>query len=89
MPKFHTTEVEICGNTFTVRGEESPEYVQELAEYVEGEMQRITAKARVVSTTKVAILAALNIADELFKTQRKVEEKISGITERLKKELET
>ncbi|MDI6786534.1 MAG: cell division protein ZapA [bacterium] len=84
----HRTEVEIFGNVYTIRGDENPEYVSMLARYVDEKMRNITQKTSTISTGKIAILVALNIADELFKTKKYIEDKskplISKIEDNLK-----
>lgn len=69
------TEVEIFGNVYTIRGNEDSEYVSMLAHYVDEKMRSITQKTSTISTGKIAILVALNITDELFKTKKYIEDK--------------
>ena len=52
---------------YTIRGEADQEYILGVAAYVDRKMREITDKLPVASLSKVAILASLNIADELFK----------------------
>ena len=68
-------QVEIFGHAYTIRGEANQEYILEVAAYVDRKMREITEKLPVASLSKVAILASLNIADELFKerAQRETE----------------
>ena len=65
--------VEIFGETYKVRGDEDKDYITDLARYVDSKMKSITESTRSGDSLKVAILAALNIADEYFKLQRKHE----------------
>jgi cell division protein ZapA len=60
-------QVQILGHQLPIRGEADPSYILELAEYVDGKMREVTQKLPVAAVSKVAILASLNIADELFK----------------------
>ncbi len=89
------TEVEIFGSVYNVRGEKDPEYLQELARLVDGRMRGIAQQVATVDSAKIAILAALNIADELFQCQRhqegnrvEVEEKVTELTGELEKALQ-
>jgi cell division protein ZapA len=66
--------VEIFGETYKVRGDEDRGYIQDLARYVDSKMKSITESSRTGDSLRVAILAALNIADEYFKLQRKHED---------------
>ncbi len=67
MPPASTTsvDVEIFGATYHVRGEHDREHLQKLAAVVDTKMREISEKVPTVDTGKIAILAALNLADEL------------------------
>ncbi len=68
-------EVEILGQTFRVAsGETSPAYIQELAAYVDERLRTIAQSAKAMPLTRMAVLAALNIADDLFKLREQVEQ---------------
>jgi cell division protein ZapA len=73
----NVVQVEIFGHSYTIRGEAQQEYILEVAAYVDRKMREITEKMPVSSLSKVAILASLNIADELFKerSQRETDER--------------
>ena len=60
-------QVEIAGRTYTLRGNRNPAAVRELAGFVDERMREISTRTNTADTTRVAILAALNIADEMFK----------------------
>ena len=59
------------GQTYKVRAEENVAYIEELARFVDTKMATIADASRQAEPLKVAILAALNIADELFKAEEK------------------
>lgn len=87
-----STEVEIFGQTYNVRGEGDPNYLTELARFVDARMREVAAQVATVDPMKIAILAALNIADEFsrFRKQRDTAagiwiEKTEEISERLNK----
>lgn len=63
-------KVQIFGQTYTIHGELEAAYVQKLAAYVDEKMQAIADATKTIDTHKVAVLAALAIADELHSTQR-------------------
>ena len=73
----NVVQVEIFGHSYTIRGEAQQDYILDVAAYVDRKMREITEKLPVASLSKVAILASLNIADELFKerTRRENEER--------------
>lgn len=84
--KVHSTSVEIYGQNYTVRGEGDPAYLTELARFVDTRMREIASEVSTVDPVKIAILAALNIADELHR-QRDAEERAAGIWMNRTKEL--
>jgi cell division protein ZapA len=63
----NVVQVQILGQQLPLRTEADPTYAVELAEFVDGKMREVTKMLPVASVSKVAILASLNIADELFK----------------------
>ena len=74
-------EVKVFGRTYKikVKGEEDEEYISRLTSYVDQKMQEIAVKSRSEDPTKIAVLAALNIADEYFLSRMrldKVDERI-------------
>ena len=70
-------KIEIYDQLYNVNGEQNEEYLKELAAYVDSKMRTVAEATRTVDTVKVAVLAALNIADEMF-TLRQRQEKIEG-----------
>lgn len=62
-----TTTVEIYGQKYTVRSDDETEHVERVAAYVDGRMREVARASSQVTSLRVAILAALNIADELFR----------------------
>ncbi len=62
--------VEIFGLTYNLRADSDPAYLETLAAYVDRKMQEVARSTKNVDTLKVAILAALNIADEHHRAQR-------------------
>lgn len=66
-----SVDVEIFGGSYSVKGDADPEYVRQLARYVDDKMRILARKSPYTSTPhKIAVLAAINIADELFKLKR-------------------
>lgn len=59
-----TIRVEIYNQTYSIRSDGDNEYIHRLAEYVDGKMREISSGTLTVDSLKVAILAALHIADE-------------------------
>src|ERR1041385_3110440 len=65
-----TIRVEIYDQSYTVRSDGDPDYLKQLAEYVDQRMREISSGTLTVDSRKVAILAALYIADELHQLRR-------------------
>lgn len=61
--------VDIFGETYVIKGEESPEYIEMLAAYIDKRMKLVQQRSPNLSTAKIAVLTALNLADELNKLQ--------------------
>ena len=76
--KQDSTTVEIFGQTYNVRGEGDPDYLAELARFVDSRMREVAAQVATVDPMKIAILAALNIADEFSRFKRQ-KQSASGI----------
>jgi cell division protein ZapA len=60
-------KVNIYGTEYPIKGEVDVEYIRHVAEYVDRKMREVDQTTAAKSSLKVAILAALNIADELFR----------------------
>jgi cell division protein ZapA len=65
----HLVTVEINGLRYPIRSQLDPAYVAELAAYVEAKMQLAARESPAGDTLKIAVLAALNIADECFRAR--------------------
>ena len=78
----NVVQVQIFGHHYTIRGEANQAYILDVAGYVDRKMREITEKLPVASLSKVAILASLNIADELFKERASRESDGATISDR-------
>ena len=65
-----TIEVEVFGQRFSLQGEGDEAYFHELAEYVDTQMRTLAKQTRTSTPTKLAILTAINVTDQLFRQQR-------------------
>ncbi|MGL5354916.1 MAG: cell division protein ZapA [Clostridium sp.] len=70
---MNTITVKINGMEYNLKGKENQEYLLDLAGYVDGKVREIMNKNSKLSSTAVAVLAGLNIADELFKCDEEAE----------------
>ena len=66
MRSSRVVHVDIHGQRYAVRSDLDPSYISELAAYVDEKMQLAATEVQSGESMKVAVLAALNIADELF-----------------------
>jgi cell division protein ZapA len=61
--------VEISGQRYPIRSSLDPEYVSQLATYVDEKMRAAADTAPTGDSLRLAVLTALNIADELFRAR--------------------
>lgn len=59
--------VSIYDQTYHLRGQDA-DHVRQLADLVDSKMRAVAAQGRTVDSLRVAVLAALNLADELSQT---------------------
>jgi cell division protein ZapA len=67
MAEVNRVEVELLGQKYTIRSAAQPEYVRELAAYLERRMTEIRGNSTGQDPTRLLALAALYITDELFR----------------------
>ncbi|MCR4409347.1 MAG: cell division protein ZapA [Candidatus Saccharicenans sp.] len=69
-------EIEIFGNKYRicVKGEEDERYIGQLTSFVDQKMRDVALKSRSSDVAKVAVLTALNIADELFVSESRIDQ---------------
>jgi cell division protein ZapA len=82
--QINKVTVAIFNEDYVVKGEEEPEYIQMLASYVDRRMRMIFQRNPNLSSTKVAVLTALNLADELNKLQEDYDELVRSMEEERK-----
>ena len=63
-------KVVIYNQTYNLRSDHDPNYIQDLAEYVDKRMNEIARATMTVDSLRVAILAALQLTDELFQARK-------------------
>ena len=84
-------EVEIFGQRLTVRGGGSPEYIRDLAAYLDGRMRLAREQGRVYDPLRLSLLAGLHVTDELFRSrarQAELEDRVRALVERLDEALQ-
>jgi cell division protein ZapA len=78
-------KIEIFDQIYNVNAEGNEAYIRELAAYVDTKMREVAEATRMADSLKVAVLAALNIADEMH-SQRGRQQQLEGpIRQRVEK----
>jgi cell division protein ZapA len=77
----NSVRVEIYDQAYHLRGTD-PEYINKLAEFVDTKMRAVAAQTATVDSLRLAVLAALNIADEFHVLKRKYDAIANDLTKR-------
>lgn len=74
MEQKNKIEVIISGRVYTLIGEESQEYIQRVALYIDKKMNEVrkAESSRKLSTSMIATLTSINVADDLFKVSERL-----------------
>jgi cell division protein ZapA len=72
--KPNLIHVEIFGQTYAVKAGADPGYVEALAAFVDEQLKEVSRSSASVDSLRIAVLAALNLADEVFRLRRELEE---------------
>jgi cell division protein ZapA len=78
-------KVDIYDQSYSINAGENEEHVKELAAYVDAKMREVAEATHMVDSLKVAVLAALNISDELLTLRRRQQEVEGPLRERVEK----
>ncbi|MBK8249412.1 MAG: cell division protein ZapA [Gemmatimonadetes bacterium] len=81
--KRHAVKVSIVGEEFTIRSDETPEHTRAVAEHVDRAIKQVLNTSPVIEMQKAAILAALQITDQLLKSRaarQDVEDEIDALS---------
>ncbi len=79
-----SVRVEIFDQAYNLRGSD-PDYILKLAEYVDAKMRAVAEQTNTIDTVRLAVLAALNIADEFHLLKRRAEGGTSNYHQRANK----
>lgn len=66
-----TTDVEIYGQRYTIRGEADDAYIRRLAHLVDDHMRRLAQSMKTTTPSKLAVLTAINLAHQLCESEKK------------------
>ena len=90
MPKERLVEIKVFGQVYTVKTDADEDHLQRVAQYVNEKIDEVVKNTKSVSSLNVAILTALNIADDLIKERIKrlallqeVEQKSKDLVEKI------
>jgi cell division protein ZapA len=61
--------IDVLGTSFVIQSDESPEHLARLSSFVKDRIEEVKARYTFADPLTVAVLAALNIADDLFKAR--------------------
>lgn len=81
MAQTNSVRVEIFDQSYHLRGTD-PDYIHTLAEFVDTKMRQIAQQTSTIDSLRLAVLAALNIADEYHLLKRKYESVTSDLKQR-------
>ncbi len=91
-------KINIYGTEYPIKSDAQtdPDYIKSVAEFVDKKMREIDENTQSKSSIKVAVLAALNITDELFQDRAskeslygEMEEKIKNLSNKLDQSIQT
>ena len=80
--KRYIAKVNIVGEEYTIRSDATPEHTVAVAAYLDREIKKVLGANALIETHKAAILAAMQITDELFRertTSRLVEDEVRNL----------
>jgi cell division protein ZapA len=77
-----SVKVNIFGEDYPIRGEANAQYILKVGRYVDQKMREVADKLTNKSPLRVAVLAAMNITDELFREREDKEKRLLDLEER-------
>jgi cell division protein ZapA len=83
MTESHRVDVEILGQRYAIRSQAPPEHVHRLVAFLEGRVGEIRGGRPAQDAQKLLALAALDIADELFRLRTERAQNEGDATERV------
>ena len=78
-------KIEIFDQTYSVQADGDEAYLRELAAFVDEKMRMVAETTRQVDSMRVAVLSALNIADEFFSLRKRQQELEGPLRQRVQK----
>jgi cell division protein ZapA len=81
---MRSVEVQILGQSYSIKTDEEEEYIKTLAKYIDEKLKEIYNIVPSITQTKATVMAAFGIADELFKIKMQQENLDKLIDEKTK-----
>jgi cell division protein ZapA len=88
--KERIIEIEVYGQKYIikVKGEEDEKYISHLTSYLDQKMREVAIKSKSADTVKIAVLAAMNIADEYLVCQKRLDQ-LNEVLRHMENEIES
>ncbi|MGQ0667541.1 MAG: cell division protein ZapA [Nitrospiraceae bacterium] len=91
-----TIDVEIYGQRYAIRGDADDAYVRRLAHFVDDHMRHLAEGMKTATPSKLAVLTAINLAHQLFESERKrvqgeddVDRRMANLMESIEEQMPT
>lgn len=91
-----TIDVEIYGQRYTIRGDADDAYVRRLAHFVDDHMRHLADGMKTATPSKLAVLTAINLAHQLFESEKKrvqdeddVDRRMASLMESIEEQMPT
>ena len=91
-----TIDVEIYGQRYTIRGDADDAYVRRLAHFVDDHMRHLAEGMKTATPSKLAVLTAINLAHQLFESEKKrvqdeddVDRRMASLMESIEEQMPT
>ncbi len=81
-------EIKVMGQKFMVRSDSTEEYINQVADFVDQKINEVVKNSKAVASLNVAILAAMNIADEYLKYRMNREKQHSQVEKKIRDVIE-
>ena len=88
MEELSVISVRIFGREYKIKGHADKSYIEKMAKYVDEKMRELSTNTSLPSSDRIAILAALNIADELFQERDREDDTLSHVDKRAARMIE-
>lgn len=66
-----TIDVDIYGQRYSIRGDADDAYIRRLAHFVDDHMKRLAEGMKTATPSKLAVLTAINLAHQLFESEKR------------------